>query len=91
MLLMAYNYDIRYVPGKDIGSVEALSRMLVTSSENEDDDFEELSVGINCVSDQLGVLLAEIASETSVDTFLTSIMDRIINNKWWCVWSRNSL
>jgi hypothetical protein len=62
ILLMAYDYDIQYVKGKDIPHVDAMSRLNFVFDENETIE-ESVDEGI-CWTDECGGTWKELVQET---------------------------
>ena len=55
VMLMRYDYNIQYVPGKDIPNVDALSRLSLGETGESDREFDDLSIDANWISDKYGV------------------------------------
>ena len=80
ILLMAYDYSIRYVAGAQVPEADALSRLRF------DDDgvhgvFEELRLGVHW-QEEYGTTWDQLVKETCVDRFLQRIKQRVRNGQW---------
>ena len=82
--LMAHNYEISYIPGKEIPNVDALSRLPVEKSAygKPEVDCEELELGVHWNAEQHNVSWMTLAGETRIDTLLQGVMKRVQQNRW---------
>ena len=76
IFLSGFDYDIRYKSTKQNSNVDALSRLPVKSTADQDED-DECSVYYTSQIDQLPVSSAEIARETRRDKLLSRVYEHV--------------
>ena len=83
LLLMQYDFAIRYIAGKEIPHVDALSRLRFNSSPNPEDEKCNEVLSVHSVQFQNSVISnPEIRSEPTRDPFIQRIGWRVVSGNW---------